>query len=271
MTDAPQPAPSGEHEPLLPKPREIIARSSSWFYPFKGIYYIITKPFLWPILKARFLPCLILSTIIFVLLFLFTYLPQVAFLAIWQGKLAWFNGAILVLGEGAAIVSLLFEAFFVDEALVDIVDSILVEEGCIDLVATSRAINAEGRTSLEKLGAPTKSAQYSPFSFRLAMDYIFFLPLNFVPLIGAPLFVIVIGKRAGPLQHYRYLILCGLDKQAREDWVKERVWRYTMFGAVGLALQLVPILSMFFLMSTAAGGTIWAVHIEEDKRDGSVP
>jgi hypothetical protein len=53
------------------------------------------------------------------------YLPQVAFMAIFYGKaLAWVNAALLVLGEGAAIVALLFEAFFVDETLVDIFDAV---------------------------------------------------------------------------------------------------------------------------------------------------
>ena len=45
-------------------------------------------------------------------------------LAIFQGRLAWVNAAFLVLGEGSAIIALLFEAFFVDETLVQIVDSV---------------------------------------------------------------------------------------------------------------------------------------------------
>ena len=34
------------------------------------------------------------------------------------------NAAFLVLGEGSAIIALMFEAFFVDETLVQIVDSV---------------------------------------------------------------------------------------------------------------------------------------------------
>ena len=63
---------------------------------------------------------------IFVYIFLFTiaYLPQLAVLAIFQGGLAFVNAAFLVLGEGSAIIALLFEAFFVDETLAEIVDSV---------------------------------------------------------------------------------------------------------------------------------------------------
>jgi hypothetical protein len=57
-------------------------------------------------------------------LFIVAYLPQVAFLAIFQGNLAWFNAVFLVLGESASIIALLFEAFFVDEALVEIFDAV---------------------------------------------------------------------------------------------------------------------------------------------------
>lgn len=31
-------------------------------------------------------------------------------------------------------------------------------------------------------------------------------------------------------------------------------------------LQLVPVLSMFFLLTTAAGSALWAVKLEEQKR-----
>lgn len=92
--------------------------------PCQGIVYLLSHPFLWPVLRARFILCFFLSVIVLVLLFLFTYLPQVAFLAIFQGHFAWVHGAILVLGEGAAIVAILFEAFFVDEALVEIFDAV---------------------------------------------------------------------------------------------------------------------------------------------------
>lgn len=34
------------------------------------------------------------------------------------------NAAFLVLGEGSAVIALLFEAFFVDETLAEIVDSV---------------------------------------------------------------------------------------------------------------------------------------------------
>lgn len=89
------------------------------------MYYYASHRFLWPLLRGRLVPCMILSIIVFVNLFLWTYLPQVALLAIIYGKaLAWVNAAFLVLGEGATIIAILFEAFLVDDTLVDIFDAV---------------------------------------------------------------------------------------------------------------------------------------------------
>lgn len=76
-------------------------------------------------MRARLIPCILLSAFILATLFFWTYLPQVAFLKIINhGRSSWFSGAVLVLGEGAAITALLFEAFLVDETLVDIFDAV---------------------------------------------------------------------------------------------------------------------------------------------------
>jgi len=40
----------------------------------------------------------------------------------------------------------------------------------------------------------------------------------------------------------------------------------TRFGTVALLLQLIPILSMFFLLTTAAGSALWAVKLEQQKK-----
>ncbi|KAJ7790587.1 hypothetical protein B0H14DRAFT_3891119 [Mycena olivaceomarginata] len=199
-----------------------------------GIYFCLRHRYLWPLLRARFIPCLILSIIVLPTLFIFAYLPQVAFLAIFQGNLAWFNAVFLVLGEGAAIIALLFEAFFVDETLVKIFD-------------------AASRSSSE---SPTKSAIYSPFSFRLTLEFILLLPLTFIPLFGGPLYCLVLGRRAGPFQHYRYFKLLGLTRTQQQAFVRKRQWKYTWFGMVALLLQLVPVFSMLFLLTTRRGGGV---------------
>lgn len=195
-----------------------------------------------------------------------TKLLQVAFLAIFHGKLAWVNGAFLVLGEGAAIVALLFEAFFVDETLVDVFDSVLINEGYTDLVAASRILDSDGKDPVKQLGKPTTSAIYSPFSLRQILEFIIFLPMNLIPVAGTPMFLFITGYRAGPFHHWRYFKLLDFTKKERQAFVKQRQLKYTWFGTVALLLQLIPVLSMLFLLTTAAGSALWVTKLEAKRR-----
>ncbi|KAL4794178.1 hypothetical protein BDV19DRAFT_365343 [Aspergillus venezuelensis] len=235
---------------------------AAWLYPLRGIYYFASHRFLWPLFKARLIPIVLISAFIYTILFLFAYIPQVAFLAIFQGRAAWVSGAFLVLGEGAAVVAGLFEAFFVDETLVDIFDAVMVNEGQGELVAARRVLHPQGDDVVKRLGKPTQNAVYSPFSLRQILEFIVLLPLNFIPVAGTPMFLILTGYRGGPFHHWRYFQLLDLTKQERKERVRKRQLQYTTFGTVALVLQLVPVLSMFFLMSTAVGAALWATEIE---------
>lgn len=240
-------------------------RNATWLHPLRGIVYFASHPFLWPLLRGRLLPIFLLSGFIYTILFFFTYIPQVAFLAVFQGSSAWVNGAFLVLGEGAAIVALLFEAFFVDETLVDVFDAVLLNEGLEPLVNRERVIYPDGETPVKRLGKPTTSAIYAPFSLRQIIEFVVLLPLNFVPVAGVPMFLVLTGYRAGPFHHWRYFQLMEFTKDKRKRFVRNRQLKYTAFGTVALILQLIPIFSMFFLLTSAAGSAIWAAEIEKHK------
>ncbi|EXJ67010.1 uncharacterized protein A1O5_09656 [Cladophialophora psammophila CBS 110553] len=237
-----------------------------WLYPLKGIFYFLGHPYFYPLFKARLIPIVLLSAFIYVNLFLWTYLPQVAFLAIFHGAGAWVNATFLVLGEGAAIVALLFEAFFVDETLVDTFDAVLIDQGLADLVSEGRTLDSTAPNSVQMLRRPTSSAIYAPFSFRQIAEFVILLPVNLIPVVGVPIFLILTGYRAGPFHHWRYFKLRGFSKKERQEYVKNRQLRYTWFGMVTLILQLVPVLSMFFLLTSAVGSGLWAAKMENAHR-----
>jgi hypothetical protein len=103
--------------------------SASWTYPFKGIYFFATHHAWWPLLGRRLIPLIFVSIFVFSFLFAFAYLPQVAFLALFgHGPGAWLNALFLVLGEGAVVIALLFEALLVDETLVDVFDAVFLSK-----------------------------------------------------------------------------------------------------------------------------------------------
>jgi hypothetical protein len=91
-------------------------------YPLRGIWYFLRNREFWPLFLGRLLPLSLISLLVYLVLFTFTFLPQYAFLAIFQGWGAWVNAIVLVLGEGLVIIQGLFEGFFVDESRVDVFD-----------------------------------------------------------------------------------------------------------------------------------------------------
>jgi hypothetical protein len=134
----------------------------------------------------------------------------------------------LVLGEGAAVVAILFESFLVDESQVDVFDAVLVHKGYEDLIRPFRPVSEDSLNDpVRRLGKPTRSSVYGPFSFRQIAEFVILLPLNFVPYVGVPLFLLLTGYRAGPLQHWRYFNLLGLDKKQRNAYIRKKRWEYT--------------------------------------------
>ncbi|KAF2445485.1 hypothetical protein P171DRAFT_430896 [Karstenula rhodostoma CBS 690.94] len=237
-------------------------------YQIKGVAYFIGHPFLYPLARRRLLPAVLLSAFVIANLFIWAYLPQVAFLALFQKKgSAWVNGTFLTLGESAAVTALLFEAWLVDEAQVDIFDAVLVHKGYDDLVRQFRPVSDDSLNDpVQRLGKPTKSSVYAPFSFRQIAEFVILLPLNFVPYVGVPIFLLLTGYRAGPLQHWRYFKLLDFNKKQRNAYARRRVWQYTWYGTVYLFLQLVPGLSMFFLLTAAVSSALWAADLEAQRR-----
>ena len=72
-------------------------------YPVFGIWFFIVHPPFWSLFKTRLLPLLFVSLLVYTLLFMFTFLPQAAFLAIFHGPAAFVSAAFLVLGEGRLV------------------------------------------------------------------------------------------------------------------------------------------------------------------------
>lgn len=238
----------------------------SWTYPLRGIVHFARNRSLWPLLKARLIPLAVLSLGITLLLFLITYLPQVAFLAVFHRKgSAWLNGTFLVLSEANLIVVIFFEAFLVDKTQVDVVDAVLVHRGHAALVRNVRPVDEDEPDCLRCLGPRDKGAEYAPFSLRQIIEFVLLLPLNLVPYVGVPLFLLGTGYRAGPLQQWRYYKLKGFDKKQRRAYINEKShkWQMMWFGSVALLLQLIPVASLLFLITTAAGTGLWAADLED--------
>lgn len=70
--------------------------TQTWQYPLRGISYLLAHRALWPPVTKRIVPSLLLTAAVLTSMFAFTYLPQVAVLALFNGPLAFVNAAGLV-------------------------------------------------------------------------------------------------------------------------------------------------------------------------------
>lgn len=256
-------------------------------YPLLGIYYFLRHPAFYPLFLGRLLPLTIISTLVYMILFIFTFLPQLAFLAIFHGRAAWVNAIVLVLGEGLVIIQGLFEGFFVDECRVDVFDvsrssssalktlarccwltvqkATLIYEGFESLIAPHRLLFPDAPNAVKKLGKPTSIAVFQPWSLIQIVELVVCLPLNLIPYVGTPAFLIITGARLGTFAHYRWFQLRGLSKRERKLAIRNRKWEYTWFGTVAMILELIPILSFFFLLTSTAGSAMWAAKLEQQQ------
>jgi hypothetical protein len=142
----------------------------------------------------------------------------------------------------------------------------LINHGLIDLIAPQRVLFVEAPNSVRMLGKPTSRAEYQPWSLIQIVELIVCLPLNLVPYVGTPLFIMITGSRLGKLSHYRWYKLRGLNKKDMKRELRARWWEYLWFGTAAMILELVPVLSFFFLLTTTAGASMWAAKMEERAR-----
>jgi len=90
--------------------------SMSWFYPLLGIYYFATHRALYETAKPVLIKVITTSVGITAGLFVFTFLPQLAFCALFSGPLAFVPATVMVLGEAYLLVTFVSKAFFLGPA-----------------------------------------------------------------------------------------------------------------------------------------------------------
>ena len=151
--------------------------------------------------------------------------PQLAVMAFTSGPLAVLSAGLLVLSESSTLITLLSKTFLIEDALVDTFDGTLVSKNTTDLVSGGRQIKSGG-DSIAKLGKLVKKP-FVKFTPKAIIRYVMYLPLNFIPVVGTVIFVILQGKRSGPAAHTRYFQLKEWNSSQREKHIEEYRAAYT--------------------------------------------
>jgi len=236
--------------------------SLAWLWPLRGIYFSLIHPDVILSVRAALLRSLFTSAIIFGVLLFFTYIPQMAVLALLSGPLAPVFALFLVGAESAMIVALLARPLFLEPALSHVFDATLRARGQGELVKAGKTrMSGAGKSAATSV----ESAMVKPFQ-SLAKNglvrYLVTLPLNFVPVLGTALFVLYNGYRGGPSWHGRYFQLKGLSKNQRTAFVNRRRAEYAAFGTVTLLCNFIPFVGLLFSFTNTVGAAMWAAQLE---------
>lgn len=159
-------------------------------------------------------------------MFLVTYLPQAAVLVFTSGPLAALTTGLLVLSESSTITMVLSKSLLIGDSLIDTFDGTLVARGQPELVARERQVKSSSGDAIARLGK-LASKPFSRLSPSAMLRYLIYLPLNFIPVVGTVMFVVLQGKKVGPNALARYFQLKGMSRLQREKHVEERKGAYT--------------------------------------------
>jgi hypothetical protein len=168
------------------------AKSGSYLYPIKGIFYFVTHPELWKPLRSKLLPYLTLYSSVLGSMFFFTYIPQLAVMAFVNGPLAVITTALLILNESSTITGILSNNYLLQEAIMDTFDGTLMARHASGVVAEGRELKARG-DSIQRLGKALKKP-FARFSVNELVRYVMYLPLNFIPVVGTIAFIFLRGE-----------------------------------------------------------------------------
>ncbi|KAI0130549.1 hypothetical protein BJ170DRAFT_620457 [Xylariales sp. AK1849] len=236
------------------------ARSGAYLYPFKGIVYFLTHRALWKPFASRVVPTLGLSAAVVGGMFFFTYLPQLAVLVFVNGPLAVLTTVLLILSESSTIISIVSRNFLLQEALLDTFDGTLVSRNATGVVSEGRQLKS-GRDPIERLGKILKSP-FEKYSPKALIRYVMYLPLNFIPVVGTIIFILIQGRTRGRSVHGRYFQLKEWSQPRRSEWLEQHTASYTSFGTIATFLEMIPFASIFFAFTNTVGAALWAADIE---------
>lgn len=85
-----------------------------------------------------------------------------------------------------------------------------------------------GKDAMARLGKLVKKP-FVRFTPSAIIRYLMYLPLNFIPIVGTVIFVILQGRKVGPMSHSRYFQLKKMSAHQQEEFVEQRRGGYTRY------------------------------------------
>jgi len=120
----------------------------------------------------------------------------------------------------------MFITYVGNKEVADILQT-LVSKNMTNIVSEGRQITS-GSDSMARLGKLVKKP-FAKFTPKALIRYFMYLPLNFIPIVGTVLFVILQGRKFGPQAHARYFQLKQMSAHQKQEFVEKRKAAYTRY------------------------------------------
>lgn len=216
--------------------------------PLHGAGYLITHPSLLALGLCPLLLSFLWALASFIFMLAAALVPQAYFLinlGVWPW-LSWLLAVLLVLLE-ASLLSVIGATVAFDWVAEKVFLVVLHDELPEQLRATALSEN------------PNIIKFCSGWTMLRLAVLIVSLPLNFVPVAGTVVYFMINGTLYAWKLHQPYFELIGAESVG-EQWkiVRAQCRDYLTFGCMAMVLNLIPVISPFFILSNAAAAAMWA-------------
>lgn len=220
---------------------------------------------LWPLYLTILIPQLILTLIVYLMMFV-TFFPFYGlFLTLWGGPVGFIYSGIVVLQQSGFVSVFIVTFVLMPEIQRVAFDAVLSKECPNDIVLLGklRRVNAVPYmvNCIGIVFAVPQLLVLPYLVFKLALMF----AVSVIPVIGPVLVILLQAPSKGIQAHGRYFSLLGYDTTKIAAVYYANNGAYLGFGLVATILESIPIISLFFMFTNTIGAAIWVSNIEKSR------
>lgn len=248
-----------------------MAQAAAFLWPLAGAGVFLTRPRLWKEVVCPIIVSLISTTVSLIVLFGAAFHPQATALinAGCPEWLAWISAFLFVLAE-VALVNIILMLILFGCVQSKIIRSVLEEKGIMEKLRSECEARGE---HLPEVQCHRDVAHAIMFLVGRIPLMIITMPLHGIPILGQIAWVLLNGWIYAWELEAEFLVwsreLHGCQEQF--GFVKERFCAFGGFGAMAMALELIPFVGPWiFFASNACGAALMAEQFfkENHQRSG---
>lgn len=205
---------------------------------------------------------MLVMMLVYVLMYVLFY-PAVAFISILiYGPFGLVSAWFIILQQSGFVSVLMVRSILMPQIEKIAFDAVLSREFTDDLVLMGKLRRIVVVPFIVKF---VRQIILVPSMFTLPiliLKVMMIFALNMIPFIGPILVVLFQAPSKGLHAHSRYYSLKGYDQRQIRAIYRENTGAYMGFGLMALLLEMIPLLSIFFMFTNTIGGALWAISIE---------